>query len=416
MTTLLRGGRLLDARGVRAAGAEDPTRGSHDERGWDRERSVRGGGAWVLLDGDAIVATGTDADAVPDAPAPGAPARDAPAHDGETVDLGDATLVPGFIELHTHGGGGHAVDDGDGELEAALDAHRPHGTTRALVSLVANPLVELRRSLAGIAELADRDPRVLGAHLEGPFLAPGRRGAHEESFLRRPDPETVDDLLEAGAGRLRQVTIAPELPGAMEAIARFAGAGVVASVGHTEADEATAAAAFEAGARMLTHAFNAMPGIQHRAPGPVMAAIDDPRVTIELILDGLHVHPHVARLLWDAAPGRVALVTDAMAAAAEADGDYRLGTLNVSVRDGLALLSGTQTIAGSTLTLDVALRQAIAMGADPSGAIAALTTIPARAIGEDRLGLLEPGYAGDVVALDAAWKVTAVYAAGRRIR
>ena len=166
---------------------------------------------------------------------------------------------------------------------------------------------------------------------------------------------------------------------------------------------------------MLTHAFNAMPGIQHRAPGPVVAAIDDPRITIELILDGLHVHPHVAKLLWDAASGRVALVTDAMAAAAKADGDYRLGTLNVSVRGGLALLSGTETIAGSTLTLDVALRQAIAMGADPAAAVAALTTVPARAIGEERLGLLEPGYAGDVVALDAAWNVTAVYAAGRRV-
>jgi len=394
MTTLLRGGRLLDARGERASGS------------WPSEDGYRGeGGAWVLLDGDAIVATGTAADAAP----PAGVSVD------ETVDLGDATLVPGFVDLHTHGGGGHAVDDGDGELEAALAAHRPHGTTRTVVSLVANPLVELRRSLAEIAELADRDPRVLGSHLEGPFLAPARRGAHEESFLRHPDPEIVDDLLTAGAGRLRQVTIAPELPGAMEAIARFSAAGVVASVGHTEADAATAAAAFEAGARMLTHAFNAMPGIQHRAPGPVVAAIDDPRVTIELILDGLHVHPRVAKLLWDAAPGRVALVTDAMAAAAKADGDYRLGTLNVSVRGGLALLSGTETIAGSTLTLDVALRQAIAMGADPAAAVAALTSVPARAIGEDRLGLLEPGYAGDVVALDTAWNVTAVYAAGRRV-
>lgn len=378
MTTLLRGGALLD------------------------ERGTRPGPAWVLLDGDAIAAVGAGT-AVP------------PPSASEVVDLGEATLAPGFIELHTHGGGGHAVDDGGADLEAALAAHRAHGTTRSVVSLVANPLVQLRERLAEIAELSARDPRVLGSHLEGPYLAPARRGAHEESFLRHPDPETVDDLLAAAGGTLRQVTLAPELPGALDAIARLAAAGVVPAVGHTEADEEVARAAFDAGARILTHAFNAMPGIHHRAPGPVVAALDDDRVTIELILDGLHVHPRVAKLLWDAAPGRVALITDAMAAAAEADGDYRLGTLNVTVRDGLALLSGTQTIAGSTLTLDVALRQAIAMGAAPAAAIAALTAVPARAIGEARLGLLESGFAGDVVALDDAWRVTAVWAAGGRV-
>jgi N-acetylglucosamine-6-phosphate deacetylase len=377
VTTLVRGGRLLDARGGTAAD-----------------------GAWVLLDGDRIASTGTDA------PAPAA----------ETVvDLGDATIAPGFIDLHVHGGGGHVVDDGEAELEAAIAAHRSHGTTRTLVSLVAAPLAELRETLAGIARLVARDPRVLGSHLEGPFLAPARRGAHEESFLRHPDPESVEGVLDAAAGTLRQVTIAPELPGALEAITRLADAGVVPAVGHTEADETIARAAFDAGARILTHAFNAMPGIHHRAPGPVVAAIGDERITIELILDGLHVHPRVAKLLWDAAPDRVALVTDAMAAAAEEDGDYRLGTLNVTVRDGLALLSGTDTIAGSTLTQDVALRQAIAMGAAPAAAIAALTRVPARAIGVEGIGLLEPGYAADLVALDADWHVTEVWAAGARV-
>jgi N-acetylglucosamine-6-phosphate deacetylase len=376
MTTLLRGGRLLDARGE------------------------RGGGAWVLLDDGAIAAVAAGAD-----PAPAA---------DDVVDLGDATLVPGFLDLHVHGGGGHAMDDGDGALQEALAAHRAHGTTRSVVSLVASPLAELRERLTEVAGIAAHDPRVLGTHLEGPFLNPARRGAHEESFLRHPEPEVVEGLLAAAGGTLRQVTIAPELPGALDAIARLTAAGVVAAVGHTEADETTAHAGFDAGARLLTHAFNAMPGIHHRAPGPVVAAIDDERVTIELILDGLHVHPHVAKVLWDAAPGRVALITDAMAAAAEDDGDYRLGTLNVTVRGGLAMLSGTDTIAGSTLTQDVALRQAIAMGAEPAAAIAALTTIPARALGEERLGLLEPGYAGDVVALDASWNVTGVWAAGSR--
>jgi N-acetylglucosamine-6-phosphate deacetylase len=281
-----------------------------------------------------------------------------------------------------------------------------------MVSFVSAPLARLREGIAQVAELTARDPRVLGSHLEGPFLAPARRGAHDESVLRHPDPESVEGLIESAAGTLRQVTLAPELPGGLKAVTRFAEAGVVPAVGHTEADEQTARAAFDAGARLLTHAFNAMPGIGHRAPGPVIAAIDDERITLELVLDGLHVNPHVAKLLWDAAPGRVALITDAMSAAAEADGDYRLGTLNVTVRNGLAVLSGTETIAGSTLTLDVALRQAIAMGATPADAIAALTTIPARAIGVTGLGLLEPGYPADVVALDSAWNVTGVWSLG----
>ncbi|GAA2072152.1 N-acetylglucosamine-6-phosphate deacetylase [Pseudolysinimonas kribbensis] len=377
MTTLLRAAGLIDERGERAGA----------------------GGAWALIDGDVIRATGTGE--APDADA--------------TVDLGDATLAPGFVDIHVHGGGGHSVDGGAAELEGALAAHRAHGTTRSMVSFVSAPLAELREGIAEVAELTTRDPRVLGSHLEGPFLAPARRGAHDESFLRHPDPESVEGLIEAAAGTLRQVTLAPELPGGLEAIARFADAGVVPAVGHTEADEQTARAAFDAGARVLTHAFNAMPGIGHRAPGPVVAAIDDERITLELVLDGLHVHPHVAKLLWDAAPGRVALITDAMSAAAEADGDYRLGTLNVTVRDGLAVLSGTQTIAGSTLTQDVALRQAIAMGAMPAAAIAALTTIPSRALGIPGLGLLEPGYPADVVALDGAWNVTGVWSLGERV-
>jgi N-acetylglucosamine-6-phosphate deacetylase len=377
MTTLLRGARLIDGRGERTGP----------------------GGAWVLLDGDVIRQVGTG---------------DAPDADA-SADLGDATLAPGFVDIHVHGGGGHAVDGGAEELEGALAAHRAHGTTRSIVSFVSAPLARLRAGIAEVAALAARDPRVLGSHLEGPFLAPARRGAHDESFLRHPDPESVEGLIEAGDGTLRQITLAPELPGGLEAVARFADAGIVPAVGHTEADEQTARAAFDAGARLLTHAFNAMPGIGHRAPGPVIAAIDDERITLELVLDGLHVNPHVAKLLWNAAPGRVALITDAMSAAAEADGDYRLGTLNVTVRDGLAVLSGTETIAGSTLTQDVALRQAIAMGATPAAAIAALTTIPARALGISGLGLLEPGYPADVVALDSAWNVTGVWSLGQSV-
>ncbi len=359
--------------------------------------------AWVLFEGGTIVASGSGRSTAPSAE--------------ELIDLDGARLVPGFIDLHGHGGGGHSYDDGGEELLSALAAHRAHGTTRSVISLVANPLDELRERLSEIAALTALDPLVLGSHLEGPFLAPAQRGAHRLDVLLAPDPGVLDSLIAAAAGTLRQLTLAPELPGALQLIPRLVDAGVAVGIGHTEADLNTAREAFDAGARILTHAFNAMPGIHHRAPGPVMAALDDPRVTLELILDGLHVHSPVARLLFTAAPGRIALITDAMAAAGATDGDYRLGSLNVSVRGGHAVLSGTSTIAGSTLTHDVALRYAIdVVGLPPAEAVAALTVVPARALGlGDRFGLLEPGYHADAVALAPDGSVLRVWAGGREL-
>ncbi len=354
--------------------------------------------SWILFDGPVIAAAGV-----------GEP----PSAD-RVVDLAGLVVVPGFLDLHVHGGGGHGYDDGVESIRAGLADQRRHGTTRSLVSLVANPVEALRTSLAGIARLAREDPLVLGSHLEGPFLSPAQPGAHHPEYLREPDRATVEALLEAADGTLRQMTIAPELPGALEAIGEIAAAGVVPAVGHTAATYDQARAAFDAGARILTHAFNAMRGIHHREPGPLVAAFEDERVVLELILDGLHVHTPVAAIALAQAPHRVALVTDAMAAAGAADGDYRLGSLNVSVRDGLALLSGTPTIAGSTLTQDLALRIAVErVGLPPAAAVEALTLTPARALGlADRLGLLAAGYAADAVVLDRGWRVRQVWAAG----
>lgn len=356
---------------------------------------------WLLLDGDTISAMGTGLER---------PRAD------EVVDLTGRWVTPGFLDLHGHGGGGE--DYATGDLPVALATHRAHGTTRAVLSLVAEPVDVLEQQLARVARLASDDPLVLGSHLEGPFLAPAQRGAHSAHALRHPDPETIDRLLDAAAGTLRQVTIAPELPGALEAIRRLVAAGVVVAIGHTEADADTAQAAFDAGATLVTHAFNAMPGIHHRSPGPLIAAFEDPRVTLEMILDGRHVDLRVAGLAFAAAAARVAIVTDAMAAAGSADGDYRLGGLDVTVHGGVAMVAGTETLAGSTLTLDAALRIAIGteMGMSRPDAVRALTSVPARVLGlHDRLGLLEPGFAADVVAFDADAVVTAVWAAGERI-
>ncbi|HXD62880.1 MAG TPA: N-acetylglucosamine-6-phosphate deacetylase [Lacisediminihabitans sp.] len=362
---------------------------------------------WMLVDGDHIVQTGSGP----------AETTDAWGTANERVDVGGHWLVPGFIDLHGHGGGGFSFDDGRDAIAAALASHHAHGTTRSVLSLVANPLASLRESLAVIAEVAATDPLVLGSHLEGPFLAEARRGAHNADFLREPQPYTIEELLEAGHGTIRQITMAPELPGALEAIDVLVEQGITVAVGHTEANFELAQEAFDRGARLLTHAFNAMEGIHHRNPGPVIAAFEDERVILELILDGMHVHPDVAALAFTSAPHRIALVTDAMAAAASSDGDYRLGSLNVTVKDGLALLSGTGTIAGSTLTQDRALRVAIERtGLAPAVAVEALTLTPARVLGiEHEFGYLKPGFAADAVLLDHDWRVTSVWGAGRKL-
>jgi N-acetylglucosamine-6-phosphate deacetylase len=359
---------------------------------------------WVLIDGDRIEATGLTG---VDAPPPAA----------TTIDLGGRTVTPGFIDLHGHGGGGAAFDNGAEEISTALAVHRAHGTTRSVISLVANPLVDVRESLALVASLAEADPTIVGSHLEGPFLAIGRRGAHAPEFLREPDPQTIQGLIEAGHGTIRQVTIAPELPGALDAVRQFVDAGLVVAIGHTEADEHVARAAFEAGATLVTHVFNAMPGIHHRDPGPIAAAFDDDRVTLELVADGVHVHPSVVQMVFRAAPHRVALVTDAMAAAGGADGHYRLGSLNVDVRGGIAHLAGTSTIAGSTLTQDAALRHAVMVaGVDEAAAVQALTRTPACVLGRDaEWGSLAAGYAADLVVVDEHWRVERVWAAGVEI-
>ena len=230
--------------------------------------------------------------------------------------------MPGFIDLHCHGAGGASVEEGAEAIEALLAVHTAHGTTRTVLSLVTAPVDLLCDRLQVIAGVAASDSRVLGAHLEGPFLDHDFRGAHDPLQLRAADAATVERLLEASGGTLRQITIAPEHPGAAEAIARFVDAGVAVAVGHTGADFETALAAFGAGASILTHAFNGMRGIHHRAPGPVVAAMHADHVTLEVINDGVHVHPDVVRLAFAGAHGRVALVTDAMAAAGAADGAY----------------------------------------------------------------------------------------------
>lgn len=286
----------------------------------------------------------------------------------------------GYTDIHCHGGGGHAFGATVEGTLAALAAHRAHGTAHLVASLVSESLQQTIAGMSVVREAMERDGSILGVHLEGPFIAPARKGAHDPAALRLPTRDAVAELLDAANGIVRQVTIAPELDHAMEAIEQFVAAGVVVAVGHTDAEAATAREAFDRGATLITHGFNAMRGITARQTGPVGAAMDDERVAIELIADGIHVDPALIAAIFRAAPGRVVLVTDAMAAAASAPGRYRLGTLDVDVADGRAYVAGTTTLAGSTLTMDRAVEVCLAAGVPDDHVLAAASFTPQRVI------------------------------------
>lgn len=322
-------------------------------------------------------------------------------------------VVPGLVDIHCHGGAGasFATTDPD-EARAALALHRRHGTTSVVASLVTAAADDLRRQVDTLVPLAEAG-EIAGIHLEGPWLSPRHRGAHDPDLLRQPDGAEVEQLLHAGRGHLRMVTIAPELPGAPEVIGLLREAGVTVAVGHTDCDADGLRDAVRAGASVVTHLCNAMRPIHHREPGPVTAALAEEGLTVELIVDGVHVHPEVVALLHRASRARVALVTDAMAAAGCADGAYTLGGLGVDVVDGVARLRGGDALAGSTLTLDRAVRTAHAAGLPLADALVAATRTPARALGLDR-GTLLPGRPADVVALDEQLAPVAVWRAGTR--
>lgn len=292
-----------------------------------------------------------------------------------------AAVSTPWVDIHCHGGGGALLGESVEGTLAAFATHRAHGVGALLASLVTAPVPAIAAAVSTVREAMAREPGILGVHLEGPFLAPERRGAHDAAHLLKPTPTLVDDVLAAGEGIVRIVTIAPELPGALDAIARFAAAGIVPAIGHTTAGASLAREAFDAGARLVTHAFNAMPGMTAREPGPVGSALADERVCLEVIADGIHVDASLIRLLFREAPGRVVLVSDAISAAGEGDGRYALGSLAIEVREGRAVLEGTQTLAGSTLTLERAVEVCVAAGVPRDEAEAAASIVPSRVLG-----------------------------------
>ncbi|MFB4315174.1 N-acetylglucosamine-6-phosphate deacetylase [Actinomadura sp. 21ATH] len=361
---------------------------------------------WIALDGHRIAAVGT-----------GDPPRRA---GGEIHDLGSDHVLPGFVDLHMHGGDGAQVTTDDpAEILRAIAFHRRHGTTRTLASLVTSPVEEMAAAARTVAALMrSPDPlhrSIAGIHLEGPFLNPDHRGAHHNDYVLAPDVGALRHLLAAGDGAVRTVTLAPELDGGMDLVREVVAAGAVAAVGHTDAGYDEAHRAFEAGAGMATHLFNAMRAFHHREPGPAGAALTHDGVTCELINDGVHLHSATTRLAFAAAGAdRIALVTDATPAAGVSDGRFQLGPLPVLARDGKVTLLDGVTNAGSTLTMDRAVRHAVrCVGIPITEAAVAAATTPARVLGLGRYtGSIEAGKDADLVVMTHDLRVRTVISAG----
>jgi N-acetylglucosamine-6-phosphate deacetylase len=353
---------------------------------------------WLRVEGDRI------AEVSAGEPPPGA-------------ELLDGWLLPGFVDIHVHGGGGASYTAGDAaQARAAAAFHLQYGTTTTLASLVTAPAAELLAVVRVLADLVDEGV-LAGLHLEGPFLAAARCGAHDPALLLEPSVDLLDELLRAGRDTIRMVTVAPELPGGLELIKRLAGAGVVAAVGHSDAGYDDAREAFAAGATVATHLYNGMPPMHHREPGVVGAALSHDGVVVELINDGVHLHPAVvAGTFAQVGSTRVALVTDAMSAAGVGDGEYVLGGQQVRVVDGVARVVGSASIAGSTLTMDTALRAAVAAGVPMVDAVRAASDTPARAVGLAEVGMIAPGKLADLVVLDDGLAVRRVMRRGQWVR
>jgi len=370
---------------------------------------------WIRVAGNRIDAVGSGA-AVQPLP-PGLPVTELHGH----------WVLPGFVDMHVHGGGGASFTVGPADdARRAAAFHRGHGSTTLVASLVTAPLADLEARAAMLAALADQGV-IAGIHLEGPFLSAVRCGAQDPRHMLAPDVAAFERLYAAAAGHVRVITIAPELPGAAGLIKAVVRVGVTAAVGHTDATADVTSAAVDAGVTHATHLFNGMRPLHHREPGPAGALLDRDEVTCEVIADGVHLHDTVIRLTARAAgPGRLVLITDAMAAAGMPDGSYRLGSRRVDVAGGVARLAGGDepgttgasagrggAIAGSTATMADVVRHAVAAGLPVTAVAAAASTTPARVLGlGDRTGALRAGLNADLVVCDEEFRLRAVMRQG----
>jgi len=333
----------------------------------------------------------------------------------------DQTAVPGFIDVHIHGAGGRDVMEGSDEaLSTVARTVATHGTTSMVATTVTAAPDDIVRSVEGIASFITNQHRtenpraeVLGIHYEGPFISSARRGVHPKEWVTLPNRELLDRMVAAAAGNARILTIAPELLGAMPCIDAARSLGIVVAMGHTDATYEQARAAIAHGAHHAVHVYNAMRPFSHRDSGVIGAVLTSPEVSAELIADGVHVEEAAMRVLLQAkGPGCVILVSDGISATGMPDGTYSLGKFDVTVTDGVARNSEGK-LAGSTLTLDRALRNIVRMGWSLSDAVRMLTANPAKLLGlEFKKGALRTGADADIVLLNEALEVTNVWARG----
>jgi len=304
----------------------------------------------------------------------------------------EGILIPGFVDIHCHGGGGKYFSSlSDSEISQVIATHRTGGTVAGLASLVTEPIPNLISQIKRLVPFAERG-EIAGIHLEGPYLSHARCGAHDPNLLRTPTISEVETLLDAGQGFIKMITIAPELDGALEVIEYLAKSGVIAAIGHSQSDAATAQAAIDRGASVVTHFNNAMPKVVD-GPGTMSSAvINELRVSLEIILDGEHVETQVVRSVFEAAPNRIVMVTDAMSAAGSTDGTYQIANLEVNVKDGVARLASNGALAGSTLTMAKAFSHALnEIGISITEAVHAASTLPALILGRSDLGEIAVG-------------------------
>jgi len=335
----------------------------------------------------------------------------------ETFDAGGMYIAAGLIDLHVHGGAGaDALDDDPAALEEITSFHARYGTTGLLLTIAAAPLDKMITTVRAVAEAKSKikGARILGVHLEGPYLNPSFKGAQNEEFLRRPDLSELRELIEAGAGLIRMVTLAPELPGGLEAVANLASRGVIPSLGHSGATFEEAREAFRRGLRHVTHFFNAMSPLRHREPGPAGLALTEPDISLEVIADGLHVHSTVLKILWQLKGDSLVLVTDAVAASGMPDGEYPFAGQTVAVKNGRVTLPGGK-LAGSSLTMAGAVRNMARLAElEIPQALRLASLNPARILGMPDNGRVAEGCDADIVLFSRELEPRLVLVGGER--